>query len=216
MKSFLVIGMGRFGTMLALELLHRGNDVMIVDRDEDSINELSPRFTSAYIGDCTNVEVLKALGISNFDAVIVTIDDDFQSSLEVTNLVKELGASKVISKASRDIQAKFLLRNGADEVIYPDRDMAMKLAMKLHAKNIFDYVEVAKGFGIFELAVPKSWVGHSLREMDVRGKYGINVLAIRDGAELLPIPSPDFVFTEEDHIFVMGKEKIILEFSQKN
>ena len=179
MKSILIIGMGLFGRKLAADLSRRGDDVMIVDRDEDVINELSPHFTGAYIGDCTNEDVLRSLGVSNFDAVAVTVGSDFQSSLEITALVKELGAPRVIAKADRDIQAKFLLRNGADEVVYPDRDMAQKLSLKLHARNIFDYVDLSQGYGIFEIAVPKSWVGRSLRESDVRRKYQINVLSIK-------------------------------------
>ena len=213
MKSILIIGMGLFGRKLAADLSRRGDDVMIVDRDEDVINELSPHFTGAYIGDCTNEDVLRSLGVSNFDAVAVTVGSDFQSSLEITALVKELGAPRVIAKADRDIQAKFLLRNGADEVVYPDRDMAQKLSLKLHARNIFDYVDLSQGYGIFEIAVPKSWVGRSLRESDVRRKYQINVLSIRDGSELLPVP--DFVFTEDDHVIVMGQEDVVLKLSNK-
>ena len=214
MRSFLIIGMGKFGRKLALDLLDRGNDVMIVDRDEDIVNELSPRFTSAYIGDCTNEDVLRSLGVGNFDAVVVAVAEDFQSSLEITALVKELGGKRVIAKANRDIQAKFLLRNGADEVVYPERDMAAKLSVKLHAQNIFDYVELSQGYAIFELAVPKGWVGKSLRENDVRRRYGLNILAIRDGAEINSMPDPDFVFTADDHIFVLGKEDVILKLSK--
>ena len=195
MKSILIIGMGLFGRKLAADLSRRGDDVMIVDRDEDVINELSPHFTGAYIGDCTNEDVLRSLGVSNFDAVVVTVGSDFQSSLEITALVKELGAPRVIAKA--------------------DRDMAQKLSLKLHARNIFDYVDLSQGYGIFEIAVPKSWVGRSLRESDVRRKYQINVLSIRDGSELLPVPDPDFVFTEDDHVIVMGQEDVVLKLSNK-
>ena len=214
MRSFLIIGMGKFGRKLALDLLDRGNDVMIVDRDENIVNELSPRFTSAYIGDCTNEDVLRGLGVRNFDAVVVAVAEDFQSSLEITALAKELGGQRVIAKANRDIQAKFLLRNGADEVVYPERDMAAKLSVKLHAQNIFDYVELSQGYAIFELAVPKGWVGRSLRENDVRRRYGLNILAIRDGAEINPMPDPDFVFSADDHVFVLGKEDVILKLSK--
>jgi len=209
MKSFLIIGMGRFGRKLAFDLMARGDDVMIVDRDEEIINELSSHFTNAYIGDCTNEDALRGLGVRNFDAVVVAIGDDFQSSLEITALSKELGARRVIAKACRDIQAKFLLRNGADEVVYPDRDMASKLSVKLHAQHIFDYVELSRDYAIFEISVPSSWIGKSLRENDIRRKYGINILAIRDGTEIDPLPSPDFVFTADDHVFVIGTEAII-------
>ena len=146
MKSFLIIGMGRFGRKLAEDLLDRGDEVMVVDRSESIINEMSTRFDSAYIGDCTNEDVLKSLGVNNFDAIVVAMGEDFQSSLEITALAKDLGGKHVIAKASRDIQAKFLLRNGADEVVYPDRDMAAKLSVRLHARNIFDYVELSQGY----------------------------------------------------------------------
>ena len=215
MRSFLIIGMGRFGRKLASDLLERGNEVMIVDRDEEIINELSPHFTGAYIGDCTNEDVLRSLGVGNFDAIVVAIGDDFQSSLEITALAKELGGSRVIAKACRDIQAKFLLRNGADEVVYPDRDMAAKLSVKLHARNIFDYVEISHDYAIFEIAVPKSWVGRSLRQNDVRRRYGVNVLAIRCGGQLDPMPDPDLVFSDGDRVFVMGQEDVILRLSAK-
>ena len=130
-------------------MLELGNEVMIVDKQESIITELAPRFTNAYIGDCTNESVLKELGVNHFDICFVTIGDNFQSSLEITSLLKELGARFVVSKASRDIQAKFLIKNGADEVVYPDRDMAEKLAIKHNAKNIFDYVEITDDYGIF-------------------------------------------------------------------
>jgi len=213
MKSFLIIGMGRFGSKLASDLMERGNDVMIVDRDEEIINELSPRFTNAYIGDCTNADALTGLGVWTFDAVVIAIGDDFQSSLEITALAKELGAKRVIAKACRDIQAKFLLRNGADEVVYPDRDMAAKLSVKLHAQNIFDYVELSQDYAIYEVAVPAAWVGKSLRENDIRRKYGLNILAVRDGDEIDPLPSPDFVFTADDHVFVIGTEATVQSLS---
>lgn len=205
--------MGRFGSKLALDLMERGNDVMIVDRDEEIINELSPRFTNAFIGDCTNEDALRSLGVWNFDAVVVAIGDDFQSSLEITALAKELGAPRVIAKACRDIQAKFLLRNGADEVVYPDRDTAAKLSVKLHAQNIFDYVELSRDYAIYEIAVPAPWVGKSLRENDIRRKYGVNILAIRDGSEIDPLPNPDFVFTADDHVFLIGTEATIQALS---
>ena len=213
MKSFLIIGMGRFGRKLAEDLLDRGDEVMVVDRSESIINEMSTRFDSAYIGDCTNEDVLKSLGVNNFDAIVVAMGEDFQSSLEITALAKDLGGKHVIAKASRDIQAKFLLRNGADEVVYPDRDMAAKLSVRLHARNIFDYVELSQGYAIVEIAVPKAWVGKSLRENDVRRRHGMNILAIRAGGKIEPVPDPDFIFMEGDHVFVMGLESDLLKLS---
>ena len=143
MKSVLVIGMGRFGQHLADEMLARGNEVMIVDEDPHRVEALAHRFTDAQIGDCTNVEVLRSLGVSNFDVCFVAIGENFQSSLEISLLLKELGAKKVVSKANKEIQAKFLLRNGADEVVYPDRDIAVKTAIKYSANHVLDYVGLA-------------------------------------------------------------------------
>lgn len=214
MKSFLIIGMGRFGRKLAEDLLERGDEVMVVDRDEDTINELSAHFSNAFIGDCTNEDVLRSLGVNNFDAVVVAMGADFQSSLEITALVKDLGGRHVISKANKDIQAKFLLRNGADEVVYPDRDMATRLSVRLHARNIFDYVELSGGYAIVEAAVPRAWVGKSLRENDIRRRYGLNILAIRSGDKLDAMPDPDDVFYETDHVFVMGEESALLKLTK--
>ncbi len=215
MKSFLIVGMGRFGRKLAEDLLDRGDEVMIVDRDEDTINELSAHFSNAFIGDCTNEDVLRSLGVNNFDAVVVAMGADFQSSLEITALVKDLGGRYVVSKANKDIQAKFLLRNGADEVVYPDRDMAARLSVRLHAKHIFDYVELSNGYAIVETAVPKAWVGKSLRENDVRRRHGVNILAIRSSdGKLDPMPDPDDVFRADDHIFVMGEESAVLKLNK--
>lgn len=214
MKSFLIIGMGRFGRKLAEDLLERGDEVMVVDRDEDTINELSAHFSNAFIGDCTNEDVLRSLGVNNFDAVVVAMGADFQSSLEITALVKDLGGRHVISKANKDIQAKFLLRNGADEVVYPDRDMATRLSVRLHARNIFDYVELSGGYAIVEAAVPRAWVGKSLRENDIRRRYGLNILAIRSGDKLDAMPDPDDVFHETDHVFVMGEESALLKLTK--
>ena len=142
MKSILIIGMGRFGRHLCMNLSTLGNQVMIVDEKEENLEELLPYVVSAKIGDCTNEAVLRSLGISNFDLCFVCIGTNFQSSLEITSLVKELGGRHVVSKANRDIHAKFLLRNGADEVIYPDRDIAEKLAVRYSANHVFDYIEL--------------------------------------------------------------------------
>ena len=157
MKSILIIGMGRFGCHLCKELAELGNQIMIVDQEEDRLEGMFPYVVSAKIGDCTNEDVLKSLGIGNFDIVFVCIGTNFQSSLETTSLVKELGAKYVVSKANRDIHAKFLLKNGADEVIYPDRDIAEKVAVSYSSDSVFDYIELTDEFSIYEIApLPKN------------------------------------------------------------
>lgn len=216
MKSFLIIGMGKFGSVLGSKLLELGNEVMIVDKDEAIINELAPMYTNSYIGDCTNEGVLRSLGVNNFDICFVAIGTDFQSSLEITSRLKELGAKYVISKAERDIQAKFLLRNGADEITYPERDVAVKLATRCNANKIFDFIELTSEVAIFEIAVPKKWIKHTLAELNIRKKYMLNVLAIKKASAINPMPEPNYVFCPEDHVVLLGKPNDVLKITGKN
>lgn len=213
MKSILIIGMGKFGTLLGSKLMDLGNEVMIVDKDEDRINELSPLYTNALIGNCTHEGVLKSIGVNNFDICFVTIGEDFQASLEITSQLKELGAKHVISKAEREIQEKFLLRNGADEIVYPERDIAIKLAIKCNGKNIFDFIELSDKFAIYEIAVPTKWAKHSLKDMDIRNKYKVNVLAVKKGADIIPITDPDYVISTDDHLIIMGEHNDITKIT---
>lgn len=207
MKSILIIGMGLFGQKLAADLSRRGDDVMIVDRDEDVINELSPHFTGAYIGDCTNEDVLRSLGVSNFDAVVVTVGSDFQSSLEITALVKELGAPRVIAKADRDIQAKFLLRNGADEVVYPEKQLAKWTAIRCSADHILDYMELDEEHAMFEVTVPEEWAGHTIGQIDIRRRFHINIMGVKKGGRLELTLSPDTLLGAGETMLVLGKNR---------
>lgn len=209
MKTMLIIGMGKFGHHLCQNLTRLGNEVMIVDDKEEVIEDLLPIVTSAKIGDCTNVEVLKSLGIRNFDICFVCIGTNFQSSLEITSLVKELGAKYVISKANRDIHAKFLLRNGADEVIYPDRDIAEKLAARVSANHVFDYIELTEEYSIYEILPLKNWIGKSIGEVDIRAKYHVNVLGTKHNGKLDLLPGADYVFQEGEHLMVLGRKEAV-------
>jgi len=213
MKSILIIGMGAFGRHLALKMTELKNDVMVVDKDAAIIDDLSSSVIDAQIGDCTKEDVLRALGVSNFDICFVTIGDTFQSSLEITSLLKDLGAKYVISKASRDIQAKFLLRNGADEVVYPDKDMAEKLAIRCSANKGLDYFSVTEDFSIFEMPIMQSWVSCSIEEINVRKKYHINILLIKNGSSLMTMPKADYTFKEDDKIIVIGKSDEVLKLA---
>lgn len=218
MKSVLVIGIGRFGSHLCKNLAAEGDEVMVVDSREECLEELLPIVANAKIGDCTNPEVLKSLGVQNFDYVIVCIGTNFQSSLEVTSLVKELGAKYVISKATRDIHAKFLLKNGADEVIYPDRDVAERLATRVAANHIFDYIELTKDHGIYEIAPLPEWCGKTIKEVNVRVQYNLSILGTKKiGLHEDPdlIPSADYVFNENEHLLVMGERKNINRITKK-
>ena len=215
MKSILIIGMGRTGRHLAEKFLELGNDVMVVDRDREHIEQLSEGFTDAQIGDCTNKSVLKALGVENFDLCFVTIGEDFQSSLVVTSLLKKLGATHVIAKANQDIQAELLQQIGADEIIYPEKDIAESLAVRYSATNIFDYVQLSQEYSIYEIPIHTEWVGHTLIELDIRRKFGINIIAIKNGTLVNPVPSADYRFDAEDHILVIGKSKDVFKITSK-
>ena len=207
MKSILMIGMGKFGHLLCMNMAELNNEIMIVDEDEERLSDLLPIVTSAQIGDCTNVEVLKSLGIRNFDVCFVCISGNFQNSLEITSLLKELGASYVVSKAERDIQAKFLLRNGADEVIYPERDTAERAAKKFSSDHVFDYLELTDDYGIYEIPLLREWIGKSIRQLDFRVRYQVSILGIKTGEDLNLLPSADHIFEKDQHLMVIGKKK---------
>lgn len=213
MKSILIIGMGEFGRHLAIKMSNLNNDVMIVDKDASIINEMSSMVTDAQIGDCTKEDVLRALGVSNFDMCFVTVGDTFQSLLEITSLLKDLGAKYVISKASRDIQAKFLLRNGADEVVYPDKDMAEKLAIRCSANNILDFFSITNEYSIFEIPIKQNWAGSSIEEVNVRKNHHINILLIKNGDNIMTLPKADYVFRSDDKIIVIGKAEEVLKIT---
>lgn len=206
-KTILLIGLGRFGLHIAKKLQELGHEVMAVDVNEEKINRAVPFVTDAQIGNSTNEEFLKSLGINNFDLCIVTISDDFQSSLETTSLLKELGAKKVVSRAERDGQAKFLLRNGADEIVYPEKQLASWMAIKYSADHILDYIEIDNDHAIFEVTVPKDWIGKTIGEIDIRKKYGINILGIKDSKKLNVNVTPSQVLSAELSLLVMGDYK---------
>ena len=206
MKSILIIGMGRFGRHLCKNLADLGNQNMIVDEVEENLEEMLPYVVSAKIGDCTNENVLKSLGIANFDLCFVCIGTNFQSSLEITSLVKELGGRRVISKANRDIHAKFLLRNGADEVIYPDRDIAEKLAVRYSADHVFDYIELTEEYSIYEIPPLPQWVGKSLKESGIRNRHNISILGTKKEGRVKLMPSADYVIQGDEHMMAIGKK----------
>ena len=209
MKSFLVIGLGRFGQHLCRDLIRMDSEVMVIDKEESATQPLLNCATTVKIGDCTNEEVLRSLGVGNFDLCFVCIGSNFQSSLEITSLVKELGAKHVVSKANRDIHAKFLLRNGADEVFYPDRDIAERLAVKYSANHVFDYFELSKDYSIFEIQPKAAWIGRTIEEADIRANYHINVFGIKKNTEVVVLPRADYVMHEKDHLLVVGLTKDI-------
>ena len=197
MKTILLIGIGNFGKHIALELNRLGHEIMAIDQSEERVAEILPYVTNTQIGNSTNMEFLESLGVRNFDVCIVTIGNDFQSSLETTSNLKELGAQLVVSRANRDVHAKFLLRNGADEVLYPQKQLAKWAAIRYGSNHILDYIELDESHSIFEVSVPKAWCNKSIGQVDIRKKYKINIMAVkRDGKMDLTI-TPDTVLEEE-------------------
>lgn len=209
MKNVLLIGLGRFGRHIAIHLDSFGHQVMAVDINEARINKVLPYVTNAQIGDSTNAEFLDSLGIGNFDVCIVTIGSNFQNSLETTSLLKEMGAKFVVSRAERDVQAKFLLRNGADKVVYPEKQMAKWTAIRYTADHILDYIELDDKHAIFEVEVPHEWVGKSVGQLDIRKKYDINILAIKENGSLGASVSPETHLAEGSTLLVIGEYKAL-------
>lgn len=209
MKSILLIGLGRFGKHIAKKLNELNHEVMAVDKCEELINDVLPFVTNAQIGDSTNKEFLSSLGVSNYDVCIVTISSNFQSSLETTSLLKELGAKFVVSRAERDVQEKFLLRNGADEVVYPEKQVASWAAIRYSADHILDYIELDDDVAIFEVTIPENWVGKTIGQIDIRKKFGINIMALKNQEKLDLTVHSDTVLLEGGTLLVLGKLKHI-------
>ena len=209
MKSVLLIGLGRFGKHTAMKLAELNHEVMAIDKNEERVNDVLPYVTNAQIGDSTNEEFLQSLGIRNFDLCIVAIGDDFQSSLETTSLLKELGAKFVVSRAARDVHAKFLLRNGADDVVYPERQLAKWTAIRYSSDLIFDYIEIDDDNAIFEISPPKAWINKTVGKLDIRRKYNINVMDVRKNGKLDLSITPDTYITGDETILILGKSSDI-------
>ena len=203
-STFLVIGLGRFGSNLALRLMDSGSEVMVIDIDEEAVNRIAPSVTQAKIGDCMDEEVLRSLDPAGFDFCFVCISDNFQSSLEITSLLKELGAPMVISKADKDLHARLLLKIGADEVVFPERDMAQRTAMRFSVNGALEYIELVPGFAIVELDVPDHWAGQTIIDLDIRKKWNVNVIGRKEDGAVRPVDAA-FVFAADTHILVAGR-----------
>ena len=208
-KSVLMIGLGRFGRYIALKLHELGHEVMAVDNNEERVNEVMGFVTDGQIGDSTNETFLKSLGIKDYDVCIVSIGGDFQSSLETTCLLKELGAKKVVSRAEQDVQAKFLLRNGADEIIYPEKQLASWAAIRYSSDNVLDYIDLGGSGSIFEVSVPADWRGKTIVQIDIRKKYKVNIIAVRENGKINAVVTPDMVLGEGMTLLVLGEYNAI-------
>lgn len=212
MKYILIIGLGRFGRHMAKKFSEQNNDVMAIDINEERINNVLSVVTNALIGDATNEQFMETIGVRDFDLCVVAIGDNFQSSLETTALLKDLGAKFVLARASRDVHAKFLLRNGADDVIYTEKETAERLAVKYGSDNIFNYIELNDEYSIYEIAVPSSWLNKSILKVNVRSKYGISILATKQGNNIYPLPKPEHVFTDSESLMILGKNEDVSRF----
>ena len=215
MKSFLVIGLNSFGTHLCRELYEQGSEVMIADKKEERLEDALKYSISAKVGDCSDEDVLRSFGVGNFDCCFVCIGDSFQDSLQVTSLLKEMGARKVISKASNEIHTKFLLRNGADSVIYPDKDTARTLAISEVSDNIFDCIPLTDEYFIYEISPDAKWSGKTLKELNLRASYRLNVLAVKRNGVVDPMPYADHVISADEHLVVLGRAEDIKKINSK-
>ena len=215
MKSILIIGMGRMGRHLAKKMYQLGNDVMIVDKNVEMIESLSDRFTDSNICDCTNESVITSLGVDNFDVCFVMIGEDFQASLVVTSLLKKHGAKRIVAKTNQDIQADLLRAIGADEVVYPEVEIAEKLAFRYNADNIFNYIPLTAKDSLYEIPVLHQWIGHTLIELNIRRKYHINIIAVKNGGDINANVGADYCFRENDHIIVLGSADDVFRLSAK-
>lgn len=215
MKSFLVIGLGRFGRHLTEKLIELGDEVMVVDHDEERVAQLANIATASCVGDCQDEQVLSALGVGNYDACFVCVSDNFQSSLEATATLKELGARCVVARADREKQTKFLKKIGADYVVHTEMDMAVRVAIRFSARNAFDYFELTPKYAIFEIETPEEWVGKAVSQVDVRHRYNVNILGVKLGDEIEPLLNADYKFTAKSHLIIAGDKKDSLQLMDK-
>lgn len=205
MTSVLVIGLGRFGRHVLEKLINHRCQVMAVDNNEDRVQSIAELVDRTEIGDATDPNFIDTLGVDRFDVCIVCIGDNFQNSLEITDLLREKGAQKIISRAATDIQEKFLLKNGADEVVYPEKQLAAWTAMRCSSNHIFDYIELNDEYSIVEISVPEKWYGRAVNELDIRRKYGVNILAIKKSGNIDSFVMPDTTLSAEQTMLVLGK-----------
>ena len=205
-KSVLLIGLGRFGSHIAQKLNEYGHDIMAIDKDEVRVNKVMSIVTDAQIGDSTSKDFLSSLGVDKFDVCIVAIGGDFQSSLETSFILKELGAKKVVSRAECDAQEKFLLRNGADEVVYPEKQLANWIAVKYCSDHVLDYIEIDSNVVILEVSTPKEWVDKTLAQIDIRKKYNISVIAVKENGKVNAPVLPDKILSSDSSLLVLGEE----------
>ncbi|MGE7269941.1 potassium channel family protein [Brevibacillus panacihumi] len=212
-KQYAIIGMGRFGSSIANRLYEAGNEVLGIDRDEVRIEESRDFVTHAVIADTTEENALREIGIRNFDVVVVSIGNDIQASILTTLLLKELGVKHIVAKALNKYHGKVLSKIGADKVVYPERDMGERVAHSLMSPNVLNFIEVSKDYSIEEIKVPSRLAGKSLRELDIRARYHLSVIAIRTREEISVNPSPDQIIKENDVLLMIGENACLKQFA---
>lgn len=214
MRSFLVIGLGRFGSSVASELFRLGHEVLAVDKDEALVNDIAREVTHAVACDARDESALRALSVKNYDCAIVGVGDDVAASAIITVNLKELGAKKIICKANSGVHQLLLEKVGADKVVFPEREMAQKLAQSLSSDSILDYIELSKDFGLAEVKAPSAWVGKSIGAIGIRAKYGVNIIAARENGGIAVSPSADFIILKSTSLMVVGNYKDIEAIQQ--
>ena len=215
-KQYLVIGCGRFGSSVAKKMCQLGNEVMVIDKDEDSINNIAELVTHTAIVDVTEERDLKSIGLGNFDVVIVAISSDIRASIMATVMAKEMGVPKVVCKAKDELQAKVLYKIGADKVVFPERDMGIRLAYNLASENILDQINLDPEYSIMEIVTPTNWVGKTIIELNLRAKYDITVLAVKTQSGLKVMPSPNYKMQEKNILIIIGNTDKISDIILEN
>lgn len=213
MKSILIIGLGRFGRHMAQKFIENGHEVMAIDSNEDRADDAVGDIRQILIGDATEERFMASIGVDNFDLAVIAIGENFQTVLEITVLLKDLGCKYIVARATRDVHKKLLLRNGADYVVYAEREVAERLAIKFGADNIFDYLELTPEIGIYEIAVPRKWLGKNMVQLAIRTKYHVSVVATKKQGKIYPLPHPTHVFEEDESVMVMGTAEDIRNLS---
>ena len=209
MESYAVIGLGRFGSAMAQELMAAGCEVLAIDQDEEKIQRMAESVTDAVVADARDEAVLHSLGIRNYDCCVVAIGSDVAASILITLLLKEAGVAKVVCKASDDIHKKALMKVGADRVVIPEKEMAGRVARSLATPNVMDYIELSDQFAIVERSAPENWVGKSLKELNVRSRFGLSVIAFRRNREMIVSPNPEEPIQQGDVLIVLGREDVL-------
>ena len=216
MKQFIIIGIGKFGESIATNLYKMGHDVLAVDIDEERVQYIANKVTHAVQADATEEGTLEALGVKHFDGAVVTIGESVQASILITLLCKELGIRHVLAKAQNELHAKVLYKIGADRVVFPERDMGLRVAHSLVSTSFLDYIELTPDYSIVELKAAKDWQGKSLKDLNVRAEYGINIMAIKQDDKVVVSPAADDTIQRDDVLVVIGKAEDIYRFQEKS